>query len=122
MLDLLFVYGTLHPDRAPTGIAAAVRRLELLGPATVQGTRHELAGFPALKLDSRGSVAGHLFRLPPDPSVLQALDAYEDHRPKAPECGLFRRTQTTATLAAGAQLQAWVYVYNPPLPPLPETW
>ena len=35
MHTYLFIYGTLHPDRAPREIAAATRRLVSIGPATI---------------------------------------------------------------------------------------
>ena len=44
----LFVYGTLHPDRAPAEIAHAVRHLREIGPATLRGTRYDLGDYPGV--------------------------------------------------------------------------
>ena len=73
---LLFVYGTLHPDRAPAEIRRAVLQLLLIGPATIRGEVRDLGEYPALLARSRrGVVVGTLFGLPDDPAVLNALDA-----------------------------------------------
>ena len=117
MSTLLFIYGTLHPDRAPAEIAPVVRTLTPLGPATIRGTLLDFGDYPGVVLNPDGpEVPGHLFALP-DPAVWTLLDAYEDFRPADPAASLCLRVQTTATTPDGSSRPCWVYVYNrqPPL-------
>jgi gamma-glutamylcyclotransferase (GGCT)/AIG2-like uncharacterized protein YtfP len=114
----LFVYGTLHPDRAPAEIASAVRHLRLVGPATIQGKLYDLGPYPAVvpSPNPNDKVPGTIFALPGDPAILTALDHYEDYRPADPARSLFVRTQCTAALNDGSHLDCWVYRYNRELP------
>lgn len=121
MPELLFIYGTLHPERAPAAIAATARRLRPLGGATVRGRRYELGEYPGVVLsgDIGDQVRGELFLLPEGAegaAVLARLDAYEDFRPADPAGSLFLRQRTQATLEDGTQRACWVYTYNHPLP------
>jgi len=112
MPALLFIYGTLHPDRAPREIAAAAHRLTSAGPATIRGHRYDLGEYPGVVLDPTGPlVAGELFTVP-DAATLAALDAYEDFHPADPANSLFLRVETTATKPDGSLVTCWVYVYN----------
>jgi gamma-glutamylcyclotransferase (GGCT)/AIG2-like uncharacterized protein YtfP len=112
MSTVLFIYGTLHPDRAPAEVAPAARRLRPLGPATIRGTLYHLGEYPGVILDPTASpISGELFTVP-DEATLAALDAYEDFRPADPTNSLFLRVQTTATKPDGSDLTCWVYVYN----------
>jgi gamma-glutamylcyclotransferase (GGCT)/AIG2-like uncharacterized protein YtfP len=110
----LFVYGTLRPGRAPAAIAAQARRLVTLGAATVRGRVYDLGYYPGAVLDPavRTTIAGTVLRLPDDPSVLAALDAYEGYVPTDRARSLFVRARTSARLADGRRLACWVYVYN----------
>ena len=112
MPNLLFIYGTLHPARAPREIAAAARRLELMGPATIHAHLYNLGEYPGAILDPTATpIPGELFTVP-DAATLAALDTYEDFRPNDPTNSLFIRTKTTATLPDGTRQPCWVYVYN----------
>jgi gamma-glutamylcyclotransferase (GGCT)/AIG2-like uncharacterized protein YtfP len=117
MPDLLFIYGTLHPDRAPSEIAAAARRLRPIGPATIRGRLYHLGAYPGAVLDDTApeTIPGELFTVP-DAQTLAALDAYEDFRPGDPANSLFLRAQTIATLPGGPTLTCWVYTYNREIP------
>ncbi len=121
---LLFIYGTLHPDRAPRGIARVARRLKPVGRATIPGRLLDLGEYPGLILpdsarpgDSAASdveaVPGEVFEVP-DLATLAALDRYEDFRPDDPETSLFLRVEADVTLSDGSPLRCWVYVYNHP--------
>jgi gamma-glutamylcyclotransferase (GGCT)/AIG2-like uncharacterized protein YtfP len=112
MATLLFIYGTLHPDRAPAEIAAAARRLTPIGPATIRGTLYNLCAYPGVVLDPAGPpIPGELFTVP-DAATLSALDAYEDFCPADPVNSLFLRVETTAFSPDGSHHPCWVYVYN----------
>ena len=110
----LFVYGTLHPDRAPAEIAPAVRHLREIGPATLYGTRYDLGDYPGVIIYSNRPdiVHGTVFELPEDPSVLTSLDRYEDYRPADPTASLFLRVALPVNQPDGSTLDCWVYLYN----------
>ena len=112
MSEHLFVYGTLHPNRAPAAILPAVQRLVPVGAGSVYGVVHHLGAYPGLLLGGDARVHGEVFTLPDDAETLALLDAYEDFRPHAPECSLFRRVQTAVAMVDGGKLACWVYVWN----------
>ena len=113
----LFIYGTLHPDRAPQEIRGVVDRLRPIGSGTVRGELHDLGEYPALApRGKRQPVSGALFALPEDPAALRMLDAYEEFDPQKPETSLFRRRKRVVTLQNGRKERHWVYVYNRELP------
>jgi gamma-glutamylcyclotransferase (GGCT)/AIG2-like uncharacterized protein YtfP len=113
MSELLFIYGTLRPDRAPTEIADAAWRLRWLGAGTIRGRRYELGSYPGLVLseDKTEAVRGEVFEVP-DAETLARLDAYEDFRVDDPDGSLFLRTKAVVTLDNGSEESCWVYVYN----------
>ena len=112
MPTYLFIYGTLHPARAPAEVAAAARRLKPIGPATIHARLYNLGEYPGAILDaSAPPIPGELFTVP-DAATLAALDAYEDYRPTDPANSLFLRVETTATTPDGSKHPCWVYVYN----------
>jgi gamma-glutamylcyclotransferase (GGCT)/AIG2-like uncharacterized protein YtfP len=114
--ELLFVYGTLRPGRAPAEIAALVDRLTPAGEATVRAHLHDLGAYPGIVLDANADeVPGVLLALPADPDILAQLDAYEGFIPAHPEISLFRRVKTTAIRPSGEANECWVYIYNRPL-------
>lgn len=110
---LLFVYGTLHPERAPRAIAAAARRLRPVSAGTIRGRLLDLGEYPGVVLDdsSGGEVSGEVFEVP-DVETLAELDAYEDYRPGDPDASLYLRVETQAKMSDGTQKTCWVYVYN----------
>ena len=116
MSTCLFIYGTLHPDRAPAEIAAAARRLTPIGPATIRARLYNLGAYPGAILDATApAIPGELFTVP-DAATLAALDRYEDFRPADPAASLYLRVETTATLPDRSSKPCWVYAYNGRLP------
>jgi len=118
-MDTLFVYGTLHPDRAPAEIAnVMMKKLRPLGEGTIRARLHHFREYPAIKMDTEAltKVAGHVFRLSND-SDLERLDAYEEYYPAAAEKSLFRRKPVQVRLTNGSAVECWVYEYNGSLPP-----
>jgi len=115
----LFIYGTLHPDRAPAAIAPTVALLRPLGPATIRGHLLDLGAYPGLILPGDQNISGHLFALPfgrEEDRVWSALDRYEGFRPAAPATSLFIRSLIEVTLPDGTEQTAWVYLFNRSLP------
>jgi gamma-glutamylcyclotransferase (GGCT)/AIG2-like uncharacterized protein YtfP len=112
MLDRLFIYGTLHPDRAPQQISAAARQLIPAGRGTIRARIYDFGEYPGVILDDSASpIPGEIF-IVPDTRTLALLDGYEDFRPGDPAASLFLRTQAVVTLDEGSQLECWVYVWN----------
>jgi len=117
MAERLFVYGTLHPDRAPGEIADIVSHFKHLGSATVRGHYYDLGTYPAVILNQKGkNVRGEVYALPSDANALARLDAYEEYSPAAPEQSLFVRRKTRVKLRDGSKQECWIYVYNRPIP------
>ena len=110
----LFVYGTLSPRHAPPEIAATVRRLRPVGPASVRGRLFDLGEYPGavLSRNSRSVVRGEVFELPGDAQTLSSLDNYEGFEPGKPGSSLFVRRMWTVVMDDGTRLRCWVYVYN----------
>jgi gamma-glutamylcyclotransferase (GGCT)/AIG2-like uncharacterized protein YtfP len=112
MVTQLFLYGTLHPDRAPQEIAETSRRLKSIAKGTVRGHLHGLGDYPGLVLDDNGdAVHGEIFEVP-DGHTLAELDAYEGFHVSDPGSSLFLRTHAAVTLSDGSKRACWVYVYN----------
>jgi gamma-glutamylcyclotransferase (GGCT)/AIG2-like uncharacterized protein YtfP len=110
----LFVYGTLHPDRAPAEIAATVRQLTLIGPGTIRGRLYDLGDYPGVVIHPTHNeeIPGEIFALPEDPAALTTLDRYEDFRPTDPVGSLFIRSECTVALPDGNNIACWIYLYN----------
>ena len=101
--DCLFVYGTLHPDRAPAEIAEVVRGFRQIGRGSVRGKLFDLGEYPGVVLDGGGGVVnGVVFTLPD--GVLARLDAYEG--------GSFERERVRVEMADGSRRECWMYVWN----------
>jgi len=113
MGDYLFTYGTLKPGRAPEEISFAVRRFKRLGRGSIRGHLFDLGEFPGAKLDdSSGSkIFGTVFEIPKDPSLLQALDRYEEFYPSNRNKSLFVRKRC-AVQFGDETLNCWIYEYN----------
>lgn len=114
MSEYLFVYGTLLPGAAPAEIASAAAQLVPVGTGWVRGSLYDLGEFPGAILEpsSGRRIVGNVFLLPGNPAVLEALDAYEEFDPAAPEQSQFLRVRATAELSTGSTLECWIYVFN----------
>ncbi|SEG24268.1 Uncharacterized conserved protein YtfP, gamma-glutamylcyclotransferase (GGCT)/AIG2-like family [Bryocella elongata] len=113
--NLIFVYGTLHPDRSPAEIVQVTRRFELVGEGTIEARKYQFQHYPAIVLGDLGLVAGHVFRVP-DPEMWAAIDRYEGYYPTRHDTSLFVRTRTLVTMNDGSKLEAWVYEYGRRMP------
>jgi gamma-glutamylcyclotransferase (GGCT)/AIG2-like uncharacterized protein YtfP len=114
MKDYLFAYGTLAEDMAPQKIAAAVKRLKLVGEGFVFGRLYDIGEYPGAVLDDtrEDKVFGKIFEIPADGSLLERLDEYEGFDPKRPTRSLFLRKRTAINRPKRPCLTGWVYEYN----------
>jgi len=96
----VFLYGTLMRGQPAHRLLAG--RATFLEDATIAGTLLALGRYPGV-VAGRGRVRGELWRLDA-PEVLPTLDEYEGYN--------FERSTTTATLASGRRVRAWVYRYR----------
>jgi gamma-glutamylcyclotransferase (GGCT)/AIG2-like uncharacterized protein YtfP len=109
----LFVYGSLLPTLVPAQLRGALGGLRSLGRAALRGALYDLGAHPGAVPDARsaGWVAGEVFELPRDPSVLAQLDAYE-FAPEPPERSPFVRVRCRVALVGGGELECWVYAWR----------
>ena len=77
-------------------------RATFVGEATAPGTLLALGRYPGA-VAGRGRVRGEIWRLA-TAELLRTLDDYEGYN--------FERTTTTATLASGRRVRAWIYRYR----------
>jgi gamma-glutamylcyclotransferase (GGCT)/AIG2-like uncharacterized protein YtfP len=112
--EYLFLYGTLLAERTPDEVVGAFQSLRRIGPAHVRGMLYDLGEYPGAILapSSKTLIQGEIFELPPTPTILRALDDYEEFNPANNEDSLFIRTKAKATLLDGQRVDCWIYVYN----------
>jgi gamma-glutamylcyclotransferase (GGCT)/AIG2-like uncharacterized protein YtfP len=90
-------------------------RMRFVGRGRIQAALYDLGLFPAAVPAPDCRVAGELYEVVDDPSVLVKLDEIEGYRPNEPDTSLYMRALTTVTLDSGDVDTAWVYFYNAPL-------
>lgn len=114
MTEYLFLYGTLLPNHAAKEATHIVRLFNHVGPAYVPGRLYDFGDYPGAILDQSAetSICGELVAMPPDQTLIDELDKYEEFDASNPEGSLFIRKRTKVMLANGESLQAWIYVYN----------
>jgi len=113
--DRIFVYGTLMAGFDRRRRAGIDTRMQFAGRGWIQAALYDLGLFPAAIPAPEGRVAGELYEVTDDPSVLAKLDEIEGFRPSEPDTSLYLRAQVTVALEDGRQEAAWVYFYNAPL-------
>jgi len=113
MSNYLFVYGTLRRrSRHPMArrLAEAARHV---GAGKIAGRLYDLGRFPGLKepLTTDDWVQGDVYDLGAlAEQTLQEMDAYENA--ESPPPTPYDRQLTTAFLADGQRLSAWIYWYR----------
>ncbi|MGP9810594.1 gamma-glutamylcyclotransferase family protein [Rhodopseudomonas sp. NSM] len=122
MLDRLFVYGTLM-----RGFDNPMARLlsveaECLGPATMPGRLYRIRHYPGLVAAAVPAdiVFGEVFRMRRPRELLAQLDDYEGCGPGDAEPAEYRRDIASVTLANGAAIEVFVYIYNWEVADLPR--
>jgi gamma-glutamylcyclotransferase (GGCT)/AIG2-like uncharacterized protein YtfP len=114
MNDLIFVYGTLLPGRAPRDVREIVGQLRHVARGSMPGRVFDLGPFPGAVHDDTAltRVQGEVFELPESNEHLRKLDEYEEFDPSRPDQSLFVREKHRIELVDGSQVHCWVYVYN----------
>jgi len=113
--DKIFVYGTLMAGFDRRKRAGIDTRMRFVGRGWIQAALYDLGLFPAAVPAPDCRVAGELYEVVDDPSVLAKLDAIEGYRPAEPDTSLYTRARAAVTLEGGDVVTAWVYFYNAPL-------
>ena len=99
------VYGTLKRGASNHGFLKSAR---FLGEERLSGlTLYDLGPYPGVRWEGEGSVLVEVYAV--NASELALIDRLEDHRPRAPAAGEYRRWR----LRTGRGL-AWVYFLNRP--------
>ncbi len=115
----LFVYGTLRRgvdvEQSRWLEAIAIHK----GPATLAGRLVDLGNYPGLlpATNPQEKVAGELYELPDESSILEQLDRYEGCHPDDPEPHEYCRIVCTATDEDGVRVWCWTYLYQWPAEP-----
>jgi gamma-glutamylcyclotransferase (GGCT)/AIG2-like uncharacterized protein YtfP len=113
--DKIFVYGTLMGGFDRRRRAGIDTRMSFVGRGWIAAALYDLGLFPAAVPAPDSRVAGELYEVVDDPSVLAKLDEIEGYRPDEPDTSLYTRARSVVTLESGARDTAWVYFYNAPL-------
>lgn len=117
----LFVYGSLMSTaRHPMGdrLRAEAR---LVGAATIQGRLYRVSWYPGVVegTDPAQRVHGELYALEAPGRALAWLDAYEGIGPGHLATAEYRRVERLVRLVSGAEIAAWVYLYQKDVSRLP---
>jgi gamma-glutamylcyclotransferase (GGCT)/AIG2-like uncharacterized protein YtfP len=110
----VFVYGLLRPGRAGFAELDLAGRVDILGPALVAGTLHDLGDYPGVTLGGPGLIMGELL-LPRDEGVIVQLDAFELYDATDPAGSEYLRVEAVTTTG----MTIWIYIYNFPLNGVP---
>jgi gamma-glutamylcyclotransferase (GGCT)/AIG2-like uncharacterized protein YtfP len=113
-MDLLFVYGTLLPSRAPMELREMLSVLRPVTSGAMPGYLYDLGEFPGAVYDqsTNARIHGEVFELPIGSALLDLLDEYEGFVPADPRASLFIREKRPIELGDNSHLHCWVYLYN----------
>jgi gamma-glutamylcyclotransferase (GGCT)/AIG2-like uncharacterized protein YtfP len=115
--DRLFVYGTLMRDFDHPMARMLSRNADFLGPAHCRGRLYLVKHYPGLVLsgDEGDVVHGEVYRLHQPEALIAEFDMYEACGEGFPEPTQYIRQMLPLTLAGGATIEAWTYIYNWPV-------
>ena len=120
--DLLFVYGTLMRGFEHPMARLLAANADFVGEARCRGRLYLVKHYPGLVLsdDPAELVHGEVYRLRAPDELLREFDMYEAcGEGFAPPTEYLRR-MLQVTLADGAVMEAWTFVYNWPVDGLPR--
>jgi len=117
MSDHLFVYGTLMRGYDHPMAQLLSRSADFVSEATCRARLYLVKHYPGLVLseDARDVVHGEVFRLRQARELLGEFDMYEACGPGFKEPTEYVRKRVKVTLADGADLESWTYLYNWPV-------
>jgi gamma-glutamylcyclotransferase (GGCT)/AIG2-like uncharacterized protein YtfP len=115
--DRLFVYGTLMRDFDHPMARMLSRNADFLGPARCRGRLYLVKHYAGLVLsgDEGDVVQGEVYRLHQPEALIAEFDMYEACGEGFPEPTQYIRQMLPLTLAGGATIEAWTYIYNWPV-------
>jgi gamma-glutamylcyclotransferase (GGCT)/AIG2-like uncharacterized protein YtfP len=121
MNSYLFVYGSLMSTAGHRMGARLRREAQRIGAATVQGRLYRVSWYPGAvdSTDPAQRVHGEVWALGDPKLALVWLDDYEGILPGRHETGEYRRVERPVRLATGAEMAAWVYLYQKDVTRLP---
>lgn len=113
MVEYLFVYGTLRRRSRHAMARRLAEAARHVGPAKAAGRLYDLGRFPGLTEPRTPAdwVEGDVYDLGENAErTLREMDAYENA--ESPPPTPYDRRLTTAHLADGRRMNAWVYWYR----------
>ena len=115
--DLLFVYGTLMRGYDNPMAKLLSANADFLGQARCRGRLYQVKHYPGLVLSTEVAdvVFGELYRLRAVEDLLREFDMYEACGEGFAEPTQYVRQMLPVTLADGAVIEAWTYIYNWPV-------
>lgn len=113
-VELIFVYGTLRKEVATNRRAVLVSHCEFYSHGYMQGNLYDLGGYPGALVsdDKADKVFGELHKIIEVDAVLPQLDEYEQCTDRFPKPHEYIRKKLPIRLTQGAEVTAWVYVFN----------
>jgi gamma-glutamylcyclotransferase (GGCT)/AIG2-like uncharacterized protein YtfP len=102
--DAVAVYGLLRAGESGFERFGLAGAFAPLGPCVIPGLLYDLGTYPGL-VAGQGRVIGELFEVR-DPSVIPALDAFEDYWPDDPDRSRYDRVRVQLL---EPDREAWVY-------------
>jgi gamma-glutamylcyclotransferase (GGCT)/AIG2-like uncharacterized protein YtfP len=117
----LFVYGSLMSTAGHRMGGRLHREARRIGAATMQGRLYRVSWYPGAvdSPDPALRVHGEVWALDDPDRVLAWLDEYEGIVLGPGEGGEYRRLERPVRLATGAEMAAWVYLYQRDVTRLP---
>jgi gamma-glutamylcyclotransferase (GGCT)/AIG2-like uncharacterized protein YtfP len=115
--DLLFVYGTLMRGYDNPMAKLLSANADFLGQANCRGRLYQVKHYPGLVLSTEVAdvVFGELYRLRAVEDLLREFDMYEACGEGFAKPTQYVRQMLPVTLADGAVIEAWTYIYNWPV-------
>jgi gamma-glutamylcyclotransferase (GGCT)/AIG2-like uncharacterized protein YtfP len=115
--DQLFVYGTLMRGYDNPMAKLLSANADFLGQASCRGRLYQVKHYPGLVLSTEVAdvVFGELYRLRAVEDLLREFDMYEACGEGFAKPTQYVRQMLPVTLADGAVIEAWTYIYNWPV-------
>jgi gamma-glutamylcyclotransferase (GGCT)/AIG2-like uncharacterized protein YtfP len=115
-LYTLFVYGSLRQGFHHEAYKYISHYFTLIGPAKINGCLYDMGPYPAAQpCTGQRYIVGEVYQVKDTAEfewAIAQIDDYEGLYVETGETPLYRRNSTTAFLADGSEVNAWVYWYN----------